>query len=138
MQLYLRATKDKKTQKVRILMKIGLPGQIFTIIGNLFIQEKEWKFLKSVLSPSLNDLVMSIQDIQHYIDNDLEPEEAPDWDRIITRLNRLEMSLSREDILKIEEDQKMIEHPILALVGFVIVNLCFVTRIVVYFIKKGE
>ena len=104
MQLYLRATKDKKTQKVRILMKIGLPGQIFTIIGNLFIQEKEWKFLKSVLSPSLNDLVMSIQDIQHYIDNDLEPEEAPDWDRIITRLNRLEMSLSREDILKIEED----------------------------------
>ena len=104
MQLYLRATTDKRTQQVRILMKIGLAGRISTIIGSLFIREEEWKFLKSVLSPSLNDLIMSIQDIQHYIDNDLEPEEAPDWDRFITRLNRLEMILSREDILKIEED----------------------------------
>lgn len=104
MQLYLRATKDKNLQKVKILMKVGLPGRIFNLVGSLFIWEKDWIFLKSVLRPSLNDLVMSIQDIQHYVDNDLEAEEAPDWDRILARLNRLEFSLSREDVLKIEED----------------------------------
>lgn len=104
MQLYIRATKDKKLQKVRILLKIGLPGRIFNLLGSLFIWNKEWEFLKNVLSPSLNDLVMTISDLQHWVDNDLDPEEAPDIDRLLTRLNRLEMSLSREDILKIEED----------------------------------
>ena len=104
MQLYLRAVKDKKLRKVKILMKVGIPGKIFNIIGNLFIWEEEWNLLKAILRPSLNDLVMTKADIQHYIDNDMDVEEAPDWDRIIDRLERLEMALSREDVLKIEED----------------------------------
>ena len=104
MQLYLRAIKDKKLRKVKILMKMGIPGKIFNIIGNIFIWEEEWTLLKSILRPSLNDLVMTRSDIQHYVDNDLEATEAPDWDRILNRLERLEMALSREDVLKIEED----------------------------------
>jgi len=104
MQLSMRAARTKPMKKVRVLLKVGIPGKIFDQIGLLTLWEEHWQFMKGVFRPNVHDLEITIDEIQHFVDCDEEAFESPDWNIVLERLRRVKSIIQREGVLKIEED----------------------------------